>query len=308
MRSRRHERERIAALDPERNYFEIFRFMATRDLGWEHRSGLNLAFYRIFAVPHMAKLLVHTGHIQAAPIKRTYDTGLLMYDLSYHGPEHPRGREVIRKINAMHRRWDIANEDHLYVLSAIAVLPLRFMDDFGWRSPTRQERQANFAFYRRVGELLGIRELPSTGAEFERLFDEYEAKQLAFSDEGRQLFRATQTVVADWFPGPLGVLADPFTKVILGDEVSRCLGQTPAPTWTRGLVRGALTVRRLAIRHTPIESRSLITPGDPVGPYESGYALDVLGAEEAVATHGSSLPSVGTDTRVGDPGHSVDRR
>lgn len=282
--SRRQERKRIAALDPRTHYHEIFKQMATQELGWEHRFGLSLAFYRIFAVPRMAKLLAYTGNIQARPVKRMYDTGLLMYDLSYHGPDHARGREVIRKLNTMHRRWQIEDEDYRYVLASLVVVPIRFMDEFGWRHPTAQDREANVLFYQRVGELMAIRDIPSTYEEFERFFDEYEAEHLAPSDDGRSLMNATKPVAEDWFPGSLTFLADPLTRVLLGEDLARCLGQQPAPLWARSLVRAALTVRGTALRVAPILRIPLITPGDPVGPYQDGYTLDDLGTTRATAT------------------------
>ena len=287
--NRRQEKRRIAALDPETDYHEIFKHMATQDLGWEHRFGLSFAFYRIFAVPRMAKLLAHTGHIEARPIKRMYDTGLLMYDLSYHGPEHPRGREVIRKLNTMHRRWEIANEDYLYVLASLVVVPVRFMDEYGWRHPTAKEREANLAFYCRVGELMAIQDVPSTMQDFERYFDAYEAQHLAPSDDGRRLMNATKPVAEDWFPGPLTILADPLTRVLLGERISRCLGQDPAPAWARVLVRSALTIRGVALRVVPVLRIPLITPGDPVGPYEKGYTLDDLGPTGATAAESRGI-------------------
>jgi hypothetical protein len=39
-----------------------------------------------------ADLLVHAGEIQRRPLKRSMDTGLLMYELIDSGPESDRGR------------------------------------------------------------------------------------------------------------------------------------------------------------------------------------------------------------------------
>lgn len=275
--SRRQRARQIATLDPRAEYHEVFKFMATQDLAWEHRFGLNLAFYRIFAVPRMAKLLVHTGEIEQRPVKRTYDTGLLMYDLSFYGPEHPRGREMIRKLNRMHRRWQIGNEDYLYVLAALVVVPMRFIDEYGWRHPTAQEREANFCFYHRVGELMAIRDIPATAEDMDQFFDAYEARHLAASEDGRLLMDATKAVAGNWFPRPLAFLADPIPRVLLGDDISRCVGQEPAPVWARALVRGLFAGRRLVRRVMPHRRGPLHLPGDPAGPYNEGYTLEDLG-------------------------------
>ena len=46
-----------------------------------------------------ARLLLDTGEISERPIKRGYDTGIIMYELIYHGFEHPRGRQMVAALN-----------------------------------------------------------------------------------------------------------------------------------------------------------------------------------------------------------------
>lgn len=78
------------------------------------------------------------------------------------------------------------------------------------------------------------------------------------------------------------------TRVLLGDRVSRSLGQESAPGWARVLVRCTLQVRCLVLRVAPPLRRPLIMPGDPVGPYGNGYTLAELGLGVA-ATRGEPL-------------------
>jgi hypothetical protein len=154
--------QRLAALDPQTDDHEIYRTTALMEFPWEMRFGLNLAFYRTFAAPRIAALLAHTGEMERQPQKRAMDSGMFMYELIEHGLDHERGKEVVRRLNQMHRRWDIDNEDYVYVLAAFVVAPTRFIDENGWRKLTPVEREATASFYRQLGRHMAIRDLPES--------------------------------------------------------------------------------------------------------------------------------------------------
>lgn len=66
----------IHKLDPESDYLRIYQLTAFYDFPRDMRDGLTLAFYRVFAIPRIAQLLVSTGEMTRRPAKRSYDTGL----------------------------------------------------------------------------------------------------------------------------------------------------------------------------------------------------------------------------------------
>ena len=171
----------IEALDPRRDHREIFRRSAMSELAWEMRFGWNLAFYRAFAVPRMAGLLVRSGELTGRPVKRAYDTGLLMYELFEHGVDHPRGREVIRVLNRMHRRWDIADDDYRYILAAFAVVPERFAAAHGWRPLGDVEREAAYRVMHEIGTRMSIPGIPASFDALAAYLDEYEAREVRHS-------------------------------------------------------------------------------------------------------------------------------
>ena len=47
-------RDLIKTLDTETDYLRIYQLTTLYDFPTDMRVGLNLAFYRIFAIPHMA--------------------------------------------------------------------------------------------------------------------------------------------------------------------------------------------------------------------------------------------------------------
>jgi hypothetical protein len=277
----------IEALDPRRDHREIFRRSAMSELAWEMRFGWNLAFYRAFAVPRMAALLVRTGELAGRPVKRAYDTGLLMYELFEHGVDHPRGREVIRRLNRMHRRWDIADDDYRYILAAFAVVPERFAAAHGWRPLGDVEREAAYRVMQEIGTRMAIPGIPASFSALAAYLDDYEAREVRHSAAAEELMAATLRFVAERLPRPLRPRAAEVTGAFLDARLRAALGlPEPRPT-TRALLGTALAARRAAVRRTP-PAAGWFTAGMPNAAYPEGYALADLGPD------GADAPGEGT--------------
>lgn len=269
----------LALLDPSAEAHTIYRTSSLMEFPWETRFGLNLAFYRTFAIPRIAGLLAHTGEMERRPEKRAMDTGLLMYELLEHGFDHPRGREVVRGLNRMHHRWSIDNEDYLYVLATFVVVPTRFIDEFGWRRTTATEREATASFYRELGHRMAIRGMPAGYGDFAAFFDDYERRHVGFSTAGARQMAATQRVIADRLPRVLRPLAVPATSALLDERLQEALGLRPTGSLSRRLVRAALSVRAAIARRQPPRTVSWFEPGRPVSVYPQGYQVSDLGPE-----------------------------
>jgi hypothetical protein len=269
--------QRLAALDPQTDDHEIYRTTALMEFPWEMRFGLNLAFYRTFAAPRIAALLARTGEMEREPQKRAMDSGLFMYELIEHGLDHERGKEVVRRLNQMHRRWDIDNEDNLYVLAAFVVAPTRFIDENGWRNLTPVEREAAANFYRQLGRHMAIRDLPKSYGDFAALFDAYEDRHLQPTAEARRLMAATERVLADRLPRPLRPVAAPALGALVDDRLRRCLGVRPAGLAVRFVVRAALVGRAALVRRQPPRTSSWFEPGRATSVYPEGYQMSTLG-------------------------------
>lgn len=293
--SRQEFTAQLLAGDPVRDYEAMYRSAALFEFPLEMSIAFHMAYYRPFAAPRIAALLDHTGEIAANPRKRSYDTGLFMYELIEHGLAHPRSREVIRALNRMHRRWSIEDEDYRYVLATFVVVPARWIDRFGWRALTPVEREAMAAFYAEVGARLGVADPPRTFAEFSAVLDRYEARHVARSAAGVRLMGHTTTMFATRLPAP----ARPFTRLLtaaLVDDarISDALALPRAGRLARAAMRGAWAARAVVVRRCPPRSESWFQPGVmATSQYPDGYRLSDLG-----------LPAAGPET---DP-HGSRRR
>ena len=126
-----------------------------------------------------------------------------------HGTDSAEGRTAIRRMNQMHRSYDISNDDLRYVLATFVVTPMRWVDAYGWRRMTEIERIASANYYRDLGRHMGIRDVPDTWQGFSRLLDAYERDHFGLDPGGRTVAEATLALLATFPPNdklPVGVV------------------------------------------------------------------------------------------------------
>lgn len=275
-------RDEIVRLDPTQDYERIYQLQALYDFPFDTRIGLNLAFYRTFAVPEIAELLVRTGQFTGHAMKRSYDTGLVMYELIAAGFGDPRGREMVRLLNRVHQRWDISTDQYRYVLTAFAVTPTRWLTEHGWRPVTSNEREGVTRFYRELGRRMNIADPPTTYAEACTVLDHYESTHIAPSPAGATLVAATLPILADQLPERLRPRAAHVLSAMFDDaDLAHGLG-LPRPN--RALARTltlAMAGRNWRRRRQPSAAGSWFEPGRTGSQmYPDGYNLSNLGPDK----------------------------
>lgn len=117
--------EQIRRMDPYEEATEIYRLSVAYEFPWDFTRALELALYRTYAVPGIGRLLARTAELTDRPQKRYDDTSLLLDTVVEHGFGSDQGRTAIRRINQMHRSYDISDDDMRYVLCTFVVMPKR---------------------------------------------------------------------------------------------------------------------------------------------------------------------------------------
>ena len=185
-------RDRNELLDPERDFAEIYRNLTFYEFPWDLDQALSFALFRTYAVPSVGRLLDQTGQFTGACQKRYDDTALLLEAPLEHGFEAADGKAGIRRINQMHRMYDISDDDMRYVLSTFVVgtgsldrrLRLALAD-------ARRAGRPRVNYYRELGRRLAIPDIPATYDEFARLMDDYEAEHFAYDAGARRVADST---------------------------------------------------------------------------------------------------------------------
>ncbi|MDJ1132929.1 oxygenase MpaB family protein [Streptomyces iconiensis] len=280
---RRYDRlKHILRLDPEKDSHEIYRLIAAYEFPWDIARALELALYRTYAVPSIGRLLAETAELTDRTQRRYDDTSLLLDAVVEHGFDSVNGRTAIRRINQMHRTYDISNDDMRYVLCTFVVTPKRWLDAFGWRRLTPHELRATAHYYSTLGRHMGIQDVPVGYAEFEKYLNDYEDANYGWDEGARKVSDSTLDLMASWYPAPLAPAVRTASKALLDDSLLRAFRYArPSPT-TRRLVRGALRLRGRGVRLLPPRDRPHFGrqnreiksyPGYPVG-----YQVADLGA------------------------------
>src|SRR5262245_11555229 len=188
----------IAQLDPERDHQRIMFLCAAYEFPFDMVRSLEFALFRTFAVPSIGALLDRTGEFKERAQKRYDDTDLIMSQIYEYGYDSERGRAALARMNALHGRFKIANDDFRYVLSTFILEPIRWIDRFGWRRMVEQERQGLYYFWREVGRRMNIQDIPPSLAEYEQFNVEYEQTRFRYSDASRRTAAATRDLFLSW--------------------------------------------------------------------------------------------------------------
>ncbi len=272
-----HWLREIRTLDPERDCRRIVFIDVFHEFPFDTTRALELAFFKTFAVPSIAELLDSTGEFAFRGQKRYDDTDLLISAFTEDGWDGPVGKRALRRMNQLHERFAIANEDFLYVLSAMMLEPIRWNERFGWRRATERERLAQLHFWREIGRRMGIRDIPETLAEFERLNVEAERTRFARTDAGVRLARAQQDVFLAWFPWVPKRLGARAIAALLEPHVVEALGLQRVTPLERRAVEAALRARARIVRLLPPRRRPRLRTTLRRRTYPSGFVIEELG-------------------------------
>ncbi|MCL7455955.1 DUF2236 domain-containing protein [Micromonospora sp. MSM11] len=281
MRGRYGNLTRTRAMDPEHDYLVIYQTMLRYEFPWDMKLGLNLAFNRSFSIPAIAAVHTTTGELTERTQKRIDDTGLLMYEMVLNGFEQPRGRDALRRVNQIHRPHDISNDDFLYVLGCLVIIPTRWLQEYGWRQLCCHERQATYLFYRELGRRMRITDIPGSYEEFESWFDAYDATHLQPNDDAATIERATRMLMLTRIPKPLAPLGNALVSAMYDAPLRRAM-QVKAPAWpVRASLHAALKTRsRLQRWFGAPRTTPLFADGIQTKSYPDGYEISQLGPQQ----------------------------
>jgi hypothetical protein len=266
-----------SAPDPRRDCAQIARELARVAFPWDTTRSLELALFRTFASPRIGGLLHATGEFEARSQKRYDDTDLIVSEIVEYGYDSDRGRRAIARMNAIHGRFKIANNDFLYVLSTFVLEPIRWNARFGWRTMTEAERVGWFWFWREVGERMGIAGIPESCDELERFNVAYERDAFRFTDANHRVAVATREMFAHWFPAPLRPIVRRSIHALLDPPLLAAFGLTPAPPALQRTMAAALRARARVLRWLPKRQRAQLRTEIPRADYPNGYRIESLG-------------------------------
>lgn len=272
-----HALQEIRTLDPVRDHQRIAFLTSRVDFPWDTMRALEFALFRSFAAPSIGALLNRTGEFEQRAQKRYDDTDIIMSEIMEHGYDSERGRAAIKRMNALHGRFQISNDDFLYVLSTFVFVPIRWNERFGWRRMIEAERLAWFHFWREVGRRMNIRDIPVTYDEFEKFSADYESNHYRFTEASQRVGIATREMFKSWFPRFLSPLVERGIHAFMDERLIEAFGFPKPSPKLRTIVDWTLRARGFALRLLPRRRKAVLRTEMTHRTYPEGYQIEELG-------------------------------
>jgi hypothetical protein len=271
--TRDSEAHAVAARDHE----AIMRRLAGRDFPWDYqRSLIDLGFAKGLAAPRVAGLVAAQGYFVARPQKRYDDTSIILVGFIKEGYSSERGARMLVRMNEVHARFHIRQDDYLYILTLLMFEPVRWNARFGWRRMTEVEILSNYYFWREVGVRMGIT-VPDSREECEAFNVAFERDHVHRTEASVALAGELFKLIESWVPAPVRPLVKPGMSALLDDKVLACYDLPKPPAWMAWIVPRALEARARALRYLPRRRRPEFFDDRRVRSYPGGYEIDDLG-------------------------------
>ncbi len=267
----------IRQLDPQQDHERIVFLSTCYEFPFDTTRALEMGLFRTFGVPSIPALLDRTGEFQRRAQRRYDDTAILVSEMLEWGYSSDRGKRALSRVNQLHGRFDIANDDFLYVLSTFIYEPIRWNERFGWRPMCEQERLGMFYFWREIGRRMHIQELPEDYETFERFSREYEQKHYHDTETNHRVGMATVELFVSWFPRILSPMVRAVIYALLDSSLMDAFGFPQPPRVIRGLVLVALRVRARVLRRLPPRRNPRLRTEATHPSHPSGYVIEQLG-------------------------------
>jgi hypothetical protein len=273
----------IESLDPERDNQRIVHLSFGYEFSWDSIRALEIALYRTYCVPSISGLLHRTREFYDYTQKRYDDTSILVAEMCEWGYESGRGKEALERMNWAHGHFNISNDDFLYVLSTFIYEPVRWIDAFGWRPTSLNERLSYYCFWREVGSRMGIRNIPPSYDAFDAWSRSYERAQFRFAETNHRVGAATRDLFAAWFPRIFTPIVRYSIYALLDEPTLAAFGFPRPLPLTRPLLRAALKLRGGVVRCLPPRREPRFFTDERNRTYPHGYRISELGPPRLVA-------------------------
>ncbi|HEX2915730.1 MAG TPA: oxygenase MpaB family protein [Chloroflexia bacterium] len=286
-------RDYISQLNPVKDHQEIAFLSINYEFPFDSTCSMVLALIRTFCDPGMTGLVSQCSDLLSNSQKRLEDTALILSEILEWGLDSERGREAIRRMNRMHHRFEIPNEQYLYVLSVFILEPIRWNERFGWRKMIEQEKLACFYYMRELGRRMNIKEIPETYEELERFNLEYERNNFRYAETNRQVLDRLFDSYLSLFPRLARPLLKRFFWALLDETARQAFDLPRTSKVSRWLTHNAFRLRGQFVRFLPPRHYPRLVTQMEMLSYPQGYLISDLGTHRPTTEPVAALRASG---------------
>lgn len=280
--------KRIESLDPKTDFREITELFYTDFQSVMLVQGVS-GFLFTFAAPRMSRILKASKQVEHHTAKRYLDTSLLTGAVMKNGLGPGEGRDAARRVNAMHRQYDIDPKDFIAVGCDVPVMSLELAERFGWRPVTDAEREALVIHYNLEARAFGSHQpIPDTIQRVRAFWEEYLDTELAFEPQNKELSDALLKFIPTLVPA---VLRPVINAIVTAQVDPRVLKACGLPVPSRARKAFSSSVMRAIGKSDPKPDRtdSAPSPSDALKKklYPTGWSIQSLGTH--LGAHAADL-------------------
>ncbi len=270
--------DRISTLDPVKDHQEIVFLLNCHTFYWDIERALEFALFRSYAVPSISQLLSKTREFKKRPRKRYDDTELIMSEILENGYDSNRARRAFSRMNSMHNRRNISNNDLLYVLTTFIYTPIYWIEQYGWRKMTEGEKIAWFLFFKEIGRRMNIKNIPEDYDSFEKFHHQYELDNFKFSNTSQEIGKYTSDLFLGFYlPKYLFFVGRPFIPCFMDNALIAAMGFHPPSKILRIMVKGLMRFRANILKLFPERKLPHLQTKIKRPSYPEGYKIEELG-------------------------------
>ena len=237
------------------NQIEIFKQLVRHEFPADFLLAAEIQQLQSFTIPNGTKLLHSTGEFEKHSLKRLDDTRAILYHMGEHDFYSKEAEEMAAHLNKIHGMYNIPNDEFLYTLSGFIFELKEFINNYGWRKLTRNEELAVFHIYRRMGELMQIKNIPDSIEEYEEWKLAYENKHQSFSENNHLVSEGLMHGMKQMVPAFIGPFLAPFIFSLIDKKYSYLLGYKHPNMFTRRFFKSLMSIRRQFNKHFTIWDR-----------------------------------------------------
>ncbi|KAJ7626092.1 hypothetical protein FB45DRAFT_922921 [Roridomyces roridus] len=245
---------------------EVVQLVSMYDMPFLAEQALSFANFKTYAIPTISKLLCETRQLASEEhVSRRYaDTRILALtwqNCSLSGRSIPTGSSTptvdprvslsIARVNWMHAKYKISNDDFLFTLSLVIFEPVRWTARYGWRELSLLEKHALFVFWSEVGRRMNIKDIPTSMQELQAWSEAYEEAHMIPAQTNHTLSKHTTGELLFPVPRRFGLrqVTEGLTRALLEDRVRIAMMEPEAPTYAAYLVPFLLRLAAWTQKH-----------------------------------------------------------
>jgi hypothetical protein len=213
------------------------------------RKSLEFGLFKTYSIPSISKLLVATKQLTEHTSRRYDDTDLIMCHMTEDPLYSPLAQLAVRRLNELHGKYVIPNEDYLYVLSVFIVEPARWIERYGFRPLHRNELDSFHLKYTNIGLQMGIQQVPKSFEEAADYMDSYEDKYMTFHPANAKLAASTTALFLSSVPSIFHPPAQRVLHALCPPRLRKAMGFPEPPVWASTAAHAALFIAQLTHRY-----------------------------------------------------------